>query len=327
MNSTANILNTTAYELTCSSTLNYTALKIGGTIAWCLIFVFSLVGNSFIALIVYKTQSLRRPINYFIANMAISDLLYSMFVFPMSITEAFWGSWPISGPLGQTLCKLTSFLPNVSTAVSIQSLVLIAVDRFGAVVFPLRSPFISPKLCRFFIFATWILAVAVVSPYLFAVRLFEYEEILLCQAHWKDAFGESFSIEYFIVSLHVTFYYIPITLLITLYPIIFIKLKTQVHPGEQLVNAEEQRARRNRNVLKMSLAIVIGFVLCFLPWSVINLLVVFAWDSKLPYCYIELYGIIFLFMVDLNCAINPCICFIFSKNYRQGLKRLLKCFE
>ena len=37
---------------------------------------------------------------------------------------------------------------------SIQSLVLIAVDRFGAVVFPLRSPLISSKLCPFFILAT-----------------------------------------------------------------------------------------------------------------------------------------------------------------------------
>ena len=39
---------------------------------------------------------------------------------------------------------------DVSTIVSIQSLVLIgSMDRFGAVVFTLRSPIISPKLCPF----------------------------------------------------------------------------------------------------------------------------------------------------------------------------------
>ena len=232
------------------------------------------------------------------------------------------GVWPVNGPLGQALCKLVPFLADVSTGVSIQSLVLIAVDRFGAVVFPLRYPLISPKLCALFIFTTWIVAVAVVSPHLVGCRLVEYQGILLCETQWKKALGEFFSLENFILSLHLAFFYIPITLLIILYSVILIKLKTQVHPGKQSVNA----ASRNRNVLKMATAIVIGFVLCFLPRSVINLLFLFARDSRLSFCDIELYAIIFLFMADSNRAINPCICFLFSGNYRKGLKRLVKCF-
>ena len=83
---------------------------------------------------------MRKPINFLIANMAISDLLSSIFVIPPEIQMLYIDSWLIGGPLGQALCKLTYFLTNVSTAVSIQSLVLIAVDRFGAVVYALRSP-------------------------------------------------------------------------------------------------------------------------------------------------------------------------------------------
>ena len=84
--------------------------------------------------------------------------------------------WLISGPLGQALCKLLPFLTDASNVVSIQSLVLIAVDRFGAVVFPLRSALISLKLCPFFILATWNVALAVYSPYLFAYKLVEYAD-------------------------------------------------------------------------------------------------------------------------------------------------------
>ena len=54
-------------------------------------------------------------------------------------------------------------------------------------------------------------------------------------------------------------------LLVILYFVIVIKLKLQKIPGEQSVNAEQQRARRNRNVLKMVTAIVVGFVLCWVP--------------------------------------------------------------
>ena len=43
------------------------------------ILAVSLMANSFIVLIVYKTPTLRKPINYFIANIAISDLLYSIY--------------------------------------------------------------------------------------------------------------------------------------------------------------------------------------------------------------------------------------------------------
>ena len=66
--------------------------------------------------------------------------------------------------------------------------------------------------------------------------------------------------------------YIPVLLLAILYSIIVIKLKTQAHPGEQSVNTQQQRDRRKRNVLQMSIAIVTVFVLCWLP-NVTNYLI------------------------------------------------------
>ena len=132
-----------------------TPSRIGKTIYLGLILAVSLVGNSLIVTIVYKTPTLRKPINYFIANMAISDLLYPIFWLPWHMSELHTNySWLIGGKFGLALCKLLPFLGDVSTVVSIQNLILIAVDRFGAVVFPLRSPLIRSKLCPFFILAT-----------------------------------------------------------------------------------------------------------------------------------------------------------------------------
>ena len=58
------------------------------------------------------------------------------------------GSWLIGGTLGQALCKLHDFLADCSLLVSIQSLVLIAVDRFGALVVPLRSSVVTRRVLR-----------------------------------------------------------------------------------------------------------------------------------------------------------------------------------
>ena len=153
---------------------------------------------------------MRKPINFFIVNMAMSDLLFPILCFPYIVTEINFGYWFIGGPVGQALCKLHEFLADVSPFVSIQSLVLIAVDRFGAVVFPLRSPLISSKHCRFFILATWIIAVAAKIPDAMTYELVEYQEGLVCVHKWNEVFGESLSYRNYIVSMLVVFGYVPL---------------------------------------------------------------------------------------------------------------------
>ena len=74
-------MNTTVNGSSSSSPFNPTSAKIGKTVAYSLIFAVSLLGNFFIIrILVYKT--LRKPINVFIVNMAMSDLLYPIFLFP-----------------------------------------------------------------------------------------------------------------------------------------------------------------------------------------------------------------------------------------------------
>ncbi len=311
----------------CSS--DPTAEKVAKTFAYCLLFVFSLVGNTLIGIIVYKTKSMRKTTNFLIVNMAMSDLLFTIFLFPRILTELHYNSWLIGGSLGQALCKMYVFFADVSTTVSVQSLVLIAVDRFGAVVFPLRPPLISSKLCLFLISATWIVAMAVQSPYLFAFRLFEYSPgKLMCVRNWNLAFGESSSYRSFILAIFLIFLYTPLAVVSVLYCKIILKLKSQTIPGEQSVNAGQQRAKRERNVLKMVIAIVVGFAVCWLPFTVLILLSLFAWTNNTRLsCGIIRYYLVAQLMARANCAINPCVCFIFSGNYRQRLKNLVSCFR
>ena len=227
MNSTAN--GSSGSWPNCFAQLNFTASKIRGTVTFCLIIIVSLAANSLIVRVVSKT-----PINYFIANMAISDLLFPVFLIPLNLSNLQNNySWLIGGQLGQALCKLLPFFGNVSFVVSIQNLILIAVDRFGAVVFPLRSPLIRSKLCSFFILTTWIVAVTVRSPDLFAAKIVEAPEGTWCVTKWEKAYGGSLSLASFLLVYFILLIYIPAMFLVILYSIILIKLKTQVHPGEQ----------------------------------------------------------------------------------------------
>jgi len=321
MNTTANGSSSSS----CSSLINPEALKVGATVAYSLILVVSLVGNSLIVLIVYKTSTLRKPINMLIANMAFSDLLYPIFMLPVRLADLHVGSWLIGGTLGQALCKIHAFLAEISMLVSIQSLVLITADRYAAVVVPLRSPLISRKVCRCLIVGTWILAALFFWPLLFRNNLVEYQEEKRCMNQWEVIFGDKSSFGIYLLSLAILFFYIPFVVLMILYSIILIKLKKQAHPGEQSASAEEQRIKRNRNVLKMTVAIVVAFFICWIPFfinvAIFNFVPTKTWYS----CKLRVSHNVAMFMAFTYCAINPIICLTFTSNYRQALRRLVNC--
>ena len=280
------------------NSLKFFALKIGGTVTYCLIIIVSLVANSLIVIIVCKTPNLKKPINYFIANMASSDLLYPIFVIPWRLSNLHTNySFLIGGQLGQALCKLVPFFSNVSIVVSTQNLILITVDRFGAVVFPLRSPLIRSKLCSFFILATWMFAIVFISKDLLAFERVEYPEGARCVRRWKKVFGESSSFASLLLAYNILFTYIPVLLLIILYSIIFIKFKTQAHPGKQSTNNQQQRKRKSGNVLQMSIAIVTVFVLCWLPFSTNHLMIAYQDSSAHFSCSFQIYFDVTYFMI------------------------------
>ena len=149
---------------------------------------------------------------------------------------------------------------------------------------------------------------------------------MMCERQWKEAFGAESSYAIFLISeTTMVFLYIPAVLLFALYSIILIKLKKQSHPGEESANAEEQRIRRNRKVLKMAIAIVLAFFIYWIPFFSNQLILYFASDSPVwSSCSFTLYKTV-TFMAYANCAINPIICLIFSSNYRYGLKRFVTC--
>ena len=120
----------------CYSFRNHTAEILGKTFSYCVILVVSLAGNFLIGIIVYKKKTMRRTINYFILNMAMSDLLFPIFVFPSILVDLYGG---FGYQFGQACCNAMMLVQYVSAIVSIQSLVLIAVDRFGARISPSSS--------------------------------------------------------------------------------------------------------------------------------------------------------------------------------------------
>ena len=226
------------------------AAKISKLCACCFILLGSFFGNIFIIIIVYKRRDLRKTINYFIVNMAVSDLLFSLVVIHYQITQMVTESWHwhVSGMLGTIFCKLYIFTNLVSLFVSVQSLVWIAIDRFVAVVFPIKLGLISSKIRTIAIVSMWVLAGVFYSPSLITFELGEFDKNTYCsQVNIKSIFPNKESSKGY-NWLHLTIrYFAPLLLITVLYSAIAITLKSGKEAlADTSPNAPKQRYLKKR---------------------------------------------------------------------------------
>ena len=315
-----NLTNSTRNETTLLSGADYensTFEKIAKTMAYCILLVTALTGNLLIILAVRQEGRQKTVTGLLIGNMAASDLLVPVFAAPRVIVEILFGSsgWLVGGTFGEFLCKILTILQDISSAVSVYSLIAITVHRFYAVAYPLKAATMNTNVKRL-IFVIWFVALMEHLPYLYAMRLVTFQEKTLCvlvlPPQWRATF---------FTALVLLIYAIPMFLIILLYSLIVRKLRNQTIPGIRSNEAQEQRNRRNRSVFKMSVAVVIAFFICWSPFAVNVLLGVY--DVVL---FPPEYRFISIYLVHLNSAMNFFIYYAFNASYRQSFKRSLSCF-
>ena len=55
------------------------------------IFFFTVIGNTVVLAVVYRNKTMRKTINFFIANMAFSDLIFTVISVPRVVTIVSFG--------------------------------------------------------------------------------------------------------------------------------------------------------------------------------------------------------------------------------------------
>lgn len=294
-------------------------------IAYALIFLLSIVGNSFILLIIYKEKDLRSTTNFLIANMSVSDLLASVFFMPIAILEIHNGhrSWPIDGLTGSILCKLVYFIHDVSVAVSVESLTFISIDRFCGIVQPhRRKPFVG-RVKKVVIFI-WLNALILHSPFLYAFQLTNYTDKTYCLMLWPPSFDSALVNKAFFFSLIVMFFALPLGVIVVLQSLIIRKFHRQKMPRGLSCEARVRRLRRNRRVVAMVLAVIVVFFSCWSPIIVYSFIVLF---NTGPCSVSEHFRFIASFIVESNKSWNFFIYLTFNNTYRRALANLFRLWK
>nr|XP_027195484.1 QRFP-like peptide receptor [Dermatophagoides pteronyssinus] len=96
---------------------------------------FAFISNFLTIIVMWKGKRCSRDLRKFLINLSVTDLLMALFTIPFTYTNYMLGRW-IFFP---SMCSLVNFAQLTTITVSIYTLVAIAIDRYTAIVHPLKQ--------------------------------------------------------------------------------------------------------------------------------------------------------------------------------------------
>lgn len=198
--------------------------------AYSSVIVASIFGNGLVVLSVVTCRRMRSVTNYFIVSLASADLLMAL-----GIPFALVANWVAHRwPFGAALCPIITYLQVVAVFLSAFTLVGLSVDRFRAIVFPLR-PRVTGRQAAVAIGTIWLLAASVPLPVAIVSRVDPTTGY--CVECWPDGGWQNA----YSMSVMVLQYFLPLGVLAATYATICYVIWVKKAPGESLQNGRDRR--------------------------------------------------------------------------------------
>jgi len=262
-----------------------------------------------------KNQDMRTSINYLIMNLAVADMTVATFFIPQYIlTHTF--THP-GGVAGNVLCRLLtgSNLAWVGGAVSVFTLVTIAIERHYAVIYPYGN---KGKLCnrklKVLILCSWVFGVILNIPG-FLVKNFDEEARFCIRSYPKEWMGKAFTLTWFLV-----LGFLPVALMVALYVRV---VYTLWFKGQELDRNKSRQGvmKVRKRVTLMVITVSAIFAVCWLADCMTYLLAFYTPKHTVGgVAYVATSA-----MIQLNSAVNPIVYALVNQRFRQKIKRMVCC--
>lgn len=299
-------------------------IKIIRMLPYVFIILVSIVGNSLVAVVVFNSRSMRKAVNFFIVNMALSDLLITLVYMPRVIGILLAGyEWLSAGIAGLVFCKLVYFLHETSVTVSIFSAVCISGERFLAVIRPLKSLTKNTKAARYLIALAWVISSVIRIPILVANGTAMSCGKIYCKLFLDTVFWPGLSMVYHKINL-IGMYGAPMGVMIVLYSATLFTLKRRDRPGNRIVAETTKPTEVNKKVSRMVLVVLTAFIFCWMLYFITAVLESYQIFVSCNILYLR------LLLAHFNCAITPVLYAMFSENYKREFKNIFfacPCFR
>ncbi|WAQ95588.1 RYAR-like protein, partial [Mya arenaria] len=285
-----------------------------------IIICLSVFGNSIVCYIVFSSRKMRTVMNFFIVSLALSDILMAVLCIPLTfIANLIINSWPF----GETMCPIVSFIQVVTVFMSSLTLVAISLDRYWAIVHPLRRKMSKRQAC-IVISVIWLLSLVIPLPTAIKARVHQYvndsNAPFFCEELWENVTGQSI----YNVLLLLLQYFIPLAILVFAYGRIIRVLWIVKTPGEAVNDRDKRIATSKKKIIKMMIVVVIIYAICWLPHHVITI----AGDINITFYNLQGMNIVWTashWLAMSTCMYNPFIYCWMNAKFRNGFIKVFRC--
>ncbi|XP_019884279.1 neuropeptides capa receptor isoform X1 [Camponotus floridanus] len=298
------------------------------TLVYVMIFVTGVFGNVVTCIVIRRNPVMQTATNYYLFNLAISDLLLLILGLPNELS-VFWQQYPWT--LGVGLCKIRAYVSEMSSYVSVLTIMVFSLERYLAICHPLHLYVMSGlKRPVRFIIGAWLLALIFALPFAVytSVNYIEYpprsgrysEESAMCAMLLPNM--PKFPL-YELSCL--IFFLVPMLSIAVLYVRMGLRIQSNGlgHSIEGSVHGETRQAQSRKAIIRMLSAVVITFFICWAPFHAQRLLYVYqvsAFDDINEWLY-PLGGCLYYF----STTVNPILYNVMSAKYRMAFKKTLCC--
>ncbi|KAJ8025028.1 G-protein coupled receptor 54 [Holothuria leucospilota] len=292
------------------------------------ILIVGWVGNSVVVFVILRAGHgrVKTATNCYIVNLAITDLFFLLCCVPWTAAIFAWNDWKF----GRFMCKFVFFMMHVTAQATCLTLTAMSVDRYQAIVRPLRSlQNRSTKIVTVIIIIIWTFSLVTGVPVFIYQDIVEhpyYPRQLVCHEDWPiQVMYPSYGL-YCLIMM----YLIPLAIISICYLRLLITLWEQVMPGLDGAHLQHRvkDMRQRRHVTWMVLAVVLAFAICWLPLYICNI-----WQRLFQDTYPRT-NAMYIFKVTgnvlaySNSCINPFIYSFMGENFRRYLRRACPlCFK
>ncbi|XP_077999727.1 RYamide receptor-like [Glandiceps talaboti] len=285
------------------------------TVGLAIIVLLSVLGNTLAICILAFANHVRTNFNSFLINLAVSDLVMAIVCIPFTAINSIIGWWPFGG----FACTFIVYVQQVTVTVSIYTLMVIGVDRYMAVVHPLRGR--TSALKNFIVIAViWVVSMIMSTAQLVTARIQAYPALngeihYVCDEMWQSPLDQTIY-ELFVI---VVIYVIPLCVISYSYFTVIKVLWGRQLPGNREKQRDHRHAKSKRKVTKMLVSIVVVFAVCWLPLHILMFSTVFDQSLVLPpkkEIVTKIY-FVFYFMAMANTFVNPFIYTICHQGFRR----------
>ncbi|KAH8403002.1 hypothetical protein KR222_002916, partial [Zaprionus bogoriensis] len=245
-----------------------------------ILFVISTIGNSTVLYLLTKRR-LRGPlrIDIMLMHLAIADLMVTFLLMPLEIAWA----WTVQWRSTDLMCRLMSFFRVFGLYLSSFVMVCISLDRYYAILKPLQR---SYHRGRVMLACAWLGSIVCSIPQAF---LFHLEEHPIVTGYFQCVNFHSFVSEFqnwlYQIATMCAMYAFPLIAFIYCYGAIYLEIYRKNQRVLKDVIAERFRrsnddvlSRAKKRTLKMTITIVIVFIICWTPYYFICMW--YSWDRS-----------------------------------------------